>query len=48
MPDVFALSHLLTVMKNRRLASLRCTADITGDDVLTTIIAGRSLTTCVA
>ena len=42
MPDVFALSHRLAVMKNGRLVGVCRTADVTEDEVLAMIIAGKA------
>ena len=41
MPDVFALSDRLAVMKNGRLVGAYRTADVTEDEVLGMIIAGK-------
>jgi len=41
MPDVFALSQRLMVMKNGRPVATCRTADVTEDDVLAMIIAGK-------
>lgn len=41
MPDVFALSDRLAVMKNGRLVGTYRTADVTEDEVLGMIIAGK-------
>lgn len=41
MPDVFALSDRLAVMKNGRLVGTYNTADVTEDEVLGMIIGGR-------
>ena len=41
MPDVFALSDRLAVMKNGRLIGTYRTADVTEDEVLGMIIAGK-------
>ena len=41
MPDVFALSDRLVVMKNGRLVGAYRTADVTEDEVLGMIIAGK-------
>ena len=41
MPDVFALSDRLAVMKNGRMVGTYRTADVTEDEVLGMIIAGR-------
>jgi len=43
MPDVFALSDRLAVMKNGKLVGTYRTADVTEDDVLGMIIAGKRL-----
>jgi len=40
MPDVFALSDRLAVMKNGKLVGTYRTADVTEDEVLGMIIAG--------
>ena len=44
MPDVFALSDRLAVMKNGRLVGTYRTADLTEDEVLGMIIAGKPVT----
>jgi len=41
MPDVFALSDRLAVMKNGRLVGTYNTAEVTEDEVLGMIIGGR-------
>lgn len=41
MPDVFALSQRLAVMKNGKLVGVARTADVTEDEVLGMIIAGK-------
>ena len=41
MPDVFALSHRLMVMKNGRPVATCRTADVSEDEVLAMIIAGK-------
>ena len=42
MPDVFALSNRLMVMKNGRLVGVTQTAAVTEDEVLAMIIAGKA------
>ena len=44
MPDVFALSDRLCVMKNGRTVGTYRTADVTEDEVLAMIIGGRPVT----
>ena len=44
MPDVFGLSDRLAVMKNGRLVGTYRTADVTEDEVLGMIIAGKKVT----
>jgi D-xylose transport system ATP-binding protein len=44
MPDVFGLSDRLAVMKNGRTVGTYRTADVTEDEVLGMIIAGRRVT----
>jgi D-xylose transport system ATP-binding protein len=44
MPDVFALSDRLSVMKNGKVVGTYRTADLTEDEVLSMIISGRSVT----
>jgi D-xylose transport system ATP-binding protein len=44
MPDVFGLSDRLTVMKNGRMVGTYRTADVTEDEVLGMIIAGKKVT----
>ncbi|MCY1371362.1 Ribose import ATP-binding protein RbsA [compost metagenome] len=41
MPDVFSLSDRLAVMKNGKLVGTYRTADVTEDEVLGMIIAGK-------
>ena len=41
MPDVFGLSDRLTVMKNGRMVGTYRTAEVTEDEVLGMIIAGK-------
>jgi D-xylose transport system ATP-binding protein len=47
MPDVFALPDRLCVMKNGRAVGTYRTADLTEDEVLGMIIAGRKVTRVV-
>ena len=42
MPDVFSLSDRLAVMKNGKLVGTYRTADVTEDEVLGMIIAGKA------
>ena len=44
LPDVFALSDRLAVMKNGRLVGTYRTADLNEDEVLGMIIAGKQVT----
>ena len=44
MPDVFALSDRLCVMKNGRVVGTYRTADLTEDEVLGMIIGGKPVT----
>ena len=44
MPDVFALSDRLAVMKNGRMVGTYRTADLTEDEVLGMIIGGKPVT----
>jgi len=44
MPDVFALSDRLAVMKNGRVIGTYRTADLTEDEVLGMIIGGKPVT----
>ena len=44
LPDVFALADRLAVMKNGRMVGTYRTADLTEDEVLGMIIAGKSVT----
>ena len=44
MPDVFGLSDRLCVMKNGRAVGTFRTSDLTEDEVLGMIIAGRKVT----
>ena len=44
MPDVFALSDRLAVMKNGRMVGTYRTADLTEDEVLGMIIGGKAVT----
>jgi len=44
MPDVFALSDRLAVMKNGRVIGCYRTADLTEDEVLGMIIGGKPVT----
>jgi len=44
MPDVFGLSDRLAVMKNGRMVGTYRTADLTEDEVLGMIIAGKPVT----
>ena len=44
MPDVFGLSDRLSVMKNGKLVGTYNTADVTEDEVLGMIIAGKKVT----
>ena len=43
MPDVFGLSERLMVMKNGRTVGTYRTADVTEDEVLGMIIAGKTV-----
>jgi D-xylose transport system ATP-binding protein len=44
MPDVFGLSDRLSVMKNGRTVGTYRTVDVTEDEVLGMIIAGKKVT----
>ena len=44
LPDVFALSDRLAVMKNGSLVGTYRTADVTEDEVLAMVIAGKAPT----